>query len=80
MARPITRNVAPLTNIEAVKQSVKNIVRTNHYDRPYKAQFGGDVSAQLFENADVFTEYTITKNTPKLIEYYSIIFKRNTKE
>ena len=34
-AHPVTGLIKALTNREAVKQSVKNIVLTNHYERPY---------------------------------------------
>ena len=33
-AHPVTGLIKALTNREAVKQSVKNIVLTNHYERP----------------------------------------------
>ena len=36
----------------AVKQSVKNIIMTNHFEKPFSPLFGGNVSAQLFELAD----------------------------
>ncbi len=36
----------------AVKQSVKNIVMTNHFEKPFNPLFGGNVTAQLFELAD----------------------------
>ena len=36
----------------AVKQSVKNIIMTNHFEKPFNPLFGGNVSAQLFELAD----------------------------
>ena len=36
----------------AVKQSVKNIIMTNHFEKPFSPLFGGNVTAQLFELAD----------------------------
>ena len=36
----------------AVKQSVKNIIMTNHFEKPFNPLFGGNVTAQLFELAD----------------------------
>jgi phage baseplate assembly protein W len=36
----------------AVKQSVKNIVMTNHYEKPFDMFFGGNVQRYLFELAE----------------------------
>ena len=67
---PITGRLSNLTNIEAVKQSVKNIVLCNHFERPYMPKYGGNVIAQLFENADSFTEYQVKKDIRIAIENY----------
>ena len=61
-AHPITGNVKTLENTDAVKQSVKNIVLTNHYERPYNRYLGGDLISQMFENMDPMSEYNISKN------------------
>lgn len=61
-AHPITKKLNVLTNANAIKQSVKNIVLTNFYERPYNARFGGNLVAQLFENGDAFTEYNVSAN------------------
>lgn len=67
---PVTGNIAMLTNEEAVKQSVKNIVLTNYYERPYKKSFGGNVTRQLFENMDSFTEFNLSKSIRTALENY----------
>ena len=67
---PITGRLSNVTNIEAVKQSVKNIVLCNHFERPYMPKYGGNVIAQLFENADAFTEYQVKKDIRLAIENY----------
>lgn len=61
-AHPVTGNVVMLKNTDAVRQAVKNIVLSNLYDRPYNPLLGSDTVAQLFENFDSFTQYTIVKN------------------
>lgn len=70
LAHPITGNVSRLYNREAVKQSVKNLVLTNFYERPYKALLGGDVRSQLFENINSITEYNISKNIEQVLNNY----------
>ena len=67
---PITGRLSNVTNIEAVKQSVKNIVLCNQFERPYMPKYGGNVIAQLFENADAFTEYQVKKDIRIAIENY----------
>ena len=67
---PITGRLSNVTNIEAVKQSVKNIVLCNHFERPYLPNYGGNVLSQLFENADSFTEYQVSKDIRVAIENY----------
>jgi phage baseplate assembly protein W len=40
---------------EAVKQALKNLILTNHYERPFRPEYGGNVRARLF---DLFTSFT----------------------
>ena len=47
---PVTGDIAKLTNISAVKASVKNLVMTNFYERPFHPEIGSDVRRALFEN------------------------------
>jgi len=67
---PVTGNLRVLANADSIKQSVKNIVLTNFYERPYNPEFGGDVLSQLFENMDPITEYNISKNIRVSLENY----------
>jgi|TARA_B100001094_G_scaffold127608_1_gene123584 phage baseplate assembly protein W len=45
----ITNDVNKLTDVEAVKRSVRNLINTNHYERPFHPEIGSDVRAMLFE-------------------------------
>ena len=45
----ITNDVNKLTDVEAVKSSVRNLINTNHYERPFHPEIGSDVRAMLFE-------------------------------
>ena len=47
---PVNGDIAKLTNISAVKASVKNLVMTNFYERPFHPEIGSDVRRALFEN------------------------------
>ena len=47
---PATGDVARLTDIEAVKRSVRNLVLTNQFERPFHPEIGSSVRALLVEN------------------------------
>ena len=38
------------TNEDAVKQSVRNLLLTDHYERPFQPKIGSNLRALLFEN------------------------------
>ena len=65
---PVTGNMKLVANAESIKQSVKNIVLTNFYERPYQPELGGNVLAQLFENMSPITEYNVTQNIKRALE------------
>ena len=45
----VTNDVNKLTDVEAVKRSVRNLINTNHFERPFNPELGGNVRAMLFE-------------------------------
>lgn len=46
---PITNRLSRKVNRESVKQSVKSLVLTNFYERPYKPEIGCNIRSYLFE-------------------------------
>ena len=52
---PTTSDVTRKTGVEAIKRSVRNLLMTNFYDKPFQSYIGSNVRALLFENADPFT-------------------------
>ena len=65
---PVTGNMKLVANAESIKQSVKNIVLTNFYERPYQPELGGNVLTKLFENMSPITEYNVTQNIRQALE------------
>ena len=47
---PITNDITTLTDVGAVKRSVKNLLRTQHYDRPFHPEIGSAIQHLLFED------------------------------
>jgi len=54
----------------AVKQSVKNLILTNHFEKPFQMFYGGNVRDQLFEMADTVTSSDIKDNIIRAIQSY----------
>jgi phage baseplate assembly protein W len=55
IAHPITQQLTRKTNREAVRQSVKSLILTDFYERPFKSNIGCGIRKYLFE---LFTPYT----------------------
>ena len=49
---PIRKDVNIHKNEYAIINSVKNLVSTNHYDRPFRPEIGSSIRNLLFENID----------------------------
>jgi|TARA_X000001036_G_C20073817_1_gene560236 phage baseplate assembly protein W len=47
-AHPITGDLTIKKDADAIKQSVKNIIMTNYYERPFKPSLGGGFRDLLF--------------------------------
>ena len=47
---PATKDVAKLFDVQAIKRSVKNIILTNKYEKPFNSDFGRNLRGFLFEN------------------------------
>lgn len=58
-AHPTTKDVQRKTGDEAIKRSVRNLIFTNYYEKPFRSNVGSDVPRQLFENMSPFTELVL---------------------
>ena len=61
----ITNDVAVVEDVIAVKRSVKNLIQTNFYERPFHPELGCGVRGLLFEN---FTPLTMIYMKRKIEE------------
>jgi phage baseplate assembly protein W len=52
---PVTGDINPIKDIEAIKKSVINLILTNFYERPFQPEIGCNVRGLLFEPADPIT-------------------------
>ena len=65
-----TKDIQKLTDIEAVKRSVRNLINTNHYEKPFHPEVGSNLRAMLFENITPVMNHVISKNIELLIVNY----------
>tara|TARA_R110000796_G_scaffold23776_6_gene68043 strand:- start:932 stop:1378 length:447 start_codon:yes stop_codon:yes gene_type:complete len=54
----------------AVKQSVKNLILTNHFEKPFEPFYGGNIRALLFELADDDIEDDVKDQVTSAINAY----------
>jgi len=54
----------------AVKQAVKNLVLTNHYEKPFNMFYGGNVTRLLFDLADDVHSGEVETQIKETIENY----------
>ena len=64
---PVTSDVTTVTDVNAVKRSVRNLLLTNHYDRPFHPEIGSNVQALLFENFGPITGNQLTTTIEEMI-------------
>lgn len=50
-AHPVTGDIVRKFDEEAIKQSVKNLVMTQNYERPFHSEIGSQIRGLLFEPA-----------------------------
>ena len=66
-ANPVTGDVTTVTDVIAVKRSVRNLLLTNHYDRPFHPEIGSNVPALLFENFGPITGNQLQRAIEEMI-------------
>lgn len=55
IAHPTTGDVTKKKGNEAIKRSVRNLILTNFYDRPFVSRIGSNAQKLLFENGSMIT-------------------------
>ena len=67
---PVTSDVTTVTDVTAVKRSVRNLLLTNHYDRPFHPEIGSNIQALLFENFGPITGNQLSRQIEETITNY----------
>ena len=73
----VTKDIQKITDIEAVKRSVRNLINTNHYEKPFHPEIGSNLRAMLFENLTPQMNHLISKQIELLLRNYEPRNDRN---
>lgn len=65
-----TKDIQKIKDIEAVKRSVRNLINTNHYEKPFHPEIGSNLRAMLFELMTPQMNHVISKQVENLINNY----------
>ena len=67
---PVTNDATRKLNKNAIKASIKNIIMTGFYERPFEPDVGSGIKQLLFEQFGSFTESKIKKAIIHAISKY----------
>jgi phage baseplate assembly protein W len=65
-----TKDIQKIKDVEAVKRSVRNLINTNHYEKPFHPEIGSNLRAMLFELMSPQMNHLISKQIENLINNY----------
>ena len=65
-----TKDITKITDVEAVKRSVRNLINLNHYEKPFHPEIGSNLRAMLFELITPQMNHVISKQIELLIKNY----------
>ena len=63
-------DVNKITDVQAVKRSIRNLVQLNTYDKPFHPEISGGVLEMLFENMSPITGHVIARKVELVIENF----------
>ena len=68
--KPEGKDVNKVTDVQAVKRSVRNLVLMNHYEKPFHPEIGSGIREMLFENMTMLTAVILGKKVEDVIENF----------
>ena len=67
---PVTGDVSTITDVADVKRSVRNLVLTNEFDRPFHPEIASHVRDLLFQPFTAITYNLLRNRIDKVLEIY----------
>ena len=68
--KPVTGDVALSFDEQAVIRSIRNLLLTNYYERPFNPELGSNLNALLFELVSPLTATSLEREISTMIENY----------
>ena len=65
-----SKDVRKVTDIAAVKRSVRNLILLNNYEKPFHPEIGSGIRDMLFENMSNMTAFILAKKIEDVIENF----------
>ena len=65
-----SKDIRKVTDIQAVKRSVRNLVLLNHYEKPFHPEIGSGIRDMLFENMTPITAVVLARKVEDVIENF----------
>ena len=62
-----TKDIQTLTDVESVKRSVRNLINTNHYERPFHPEIGSGIRGLLFEPMSPLTSLALQRKVEEVL-------------
>ena len=63
-------DIQKVTDVQAVKRSIRNLVQLNTYDKPFHPEIAGGVREMLFENMSPVVSAMIARKIEDVIENF----------
>lgn len=70
LIHPVRKDINKHKDAMAVINSIKNLMMTNHYERPFQPDLGSNVRRLLFENLDKITAISMEREIRQVVENY----------
>jgi len=67
---PVKKDINIHLNELAITNSIKNLVLTNHYERPFQPEVGSNIRRLLFDNLDAITAANIERELEETINNF----------
>jgi len=67
---PVRKDINTHNNEYAIINSIKNLVLTNHYERPFQPEIGSNIRKLLFDNLDSVTAAQIEREIEETINNF----------
>ena len=65
-----SKDISKVTDIQAVKRSIRNLILTDHYEKPFHPEIGSGIRGMLFELMSPITANVLARKIEDVIENF----------